>query len=143
MENTIVRVTKAQKLAAIKGMIAKDASVTFQGNAEKGKQDYLFNYEEVIAFLDKELELLSKKNSGDKKLTVDQKKNEEYKADILDFLAGLPEDSKGVTCTEMSKKIPSLSEYGSQKVSALCRQLKEAGQVVANTEKGRTLFALA
>lgn len=143
MENTIVRVTKAQKLAAIKGMIPEGVSVTFRGDSEKGKQDYLFNYAEVIAFIDKELELLSKKNSGEKKLTADQKKNEEYKTEIINFLSDLPEDSKGVTCTEMFKSIPSLNEHSSQKVAALCRQLKEAGQIVANNEKGKTLFALA
>lgn len=143
MENNIIRVTKAQKLTAIKGMIPEDVSVTFKGDGEKGKQDYLFNYAEVIAFLDKELELLSKKNSGDKKLTAAQKENEKFKEDIVDFLTTLPADSKGATCTEMFKKIPTLNEYSPQKVAALCRQLKEEGKVVSHDEKGKALFALA
>lgn len=143
MENTIIRITKAQKLTAIKGMIPEDVSVTFEGDSEKGKQAYLFNYAEVMAFIDKELELLAKKNSGDKKLSADQQKNEEYKEDIVKFLSALPEGSDGVTCTEMFKKIPSMNDYSPQKVAALCRQLRDAGRVVSYDKKGKTLFSLA
>lgn len=143
MENTIIRVTKAQKLTAILNNLPENFSVTFHGDSEKGKQDYVFNHTEAVSFLEKELELLSKKNSGEKKLTADQKQNEIYKEDIVNFLAGLPEEAKGVTCTEIFKRVPSMSDYSPQKVASLCRQLRDAGRVVSYTEKGKTLFALA
>lgn len=140
MENNFVRVTKAQKLTALKEAIRDDFSKTFPGDEEKGRFPYVFNTAEVMAFIDAELALLAKKNSGDKKQTADQKKNEEYKVDIVNFLSALPEGCEGATCTEMFKKIPSMDSYSPQKVAALCRQLREEGKVDSKEVKGKTLF---
>lgn len=149
MENNIIRVTKAQKLSAIKSFIPEDAHVTFPGNNDpkNPKAPYEFSYSEIIAFLDAELDLLARKNTsanGEKKLTDTQKENERYKELIVEFLAGLPEDHAGMTCSEIIKSIPELNGFGTQKVSPLLKQLKDASRVVsAKGKKGATLFKLA
>lgn len=143
MENAInvVRVTKAQKLEAIKAAIPADFKREFPGDDKK--QGFTFDHAAVMEFLDYEIALLAKKNSGDKKLTKVQEANEKYKQNILDYLAGLVEDSDGATCTEMFKAIPAFAEYSPNKVSALCRQLKMAELITSKEIKGKTFFRLA
>lgn len=132
MSEKKIRVTKAQRFEDIKALLNGEA-VTYGTTVEV-----------ACEVLDHELELLAKKNAGgDKKMTPTQKENEGYKEQILEFLAGLPEDSKGVTCTEILKGIPALSDFSNQKVSALVRQLKNAGRVVSTEVKGKALFSLA
>lgn len=143
-----VRVTKAQKLEAIKKFIPETASVTFPGDDKKAA--YVFDHAEIMAFIDKELDLLSRKNSsGEKRPTETQEQNEKYKSDILDYLATLPEfddEDKpfpGATCSDVLKNVASLAGYQVQKPSSLLRQLRDAGKVVPNSIKGRTYFKLA
>lgn len=148
-----VRVTKAQKLAAIRGMIPANACVTFSAPVDKDgnstKVSYVFDHSEIMAFLDKELALLSKKNSGDKKQTETQEQNEIYKADIIAYLATLPEFDDndkpfpGATCTDVLKNVASLADFQIQKPSALLKLLTTEGKVVPTTIKGRTHFKLA
>lgn len=149
--NTI-RVTKAQKLEAIKGFLPEDCKKVFHGNDSKAA--YTFDYDEAVAFIDKELGLLAKKNSGDKKMTADQKANEGYKEDIMEYLRSLPEfieteDGKtvphpGATCTDVLKNVPSLADFQVQKAAALLRQLKDATLVIPSKgKKGQTYFKVA
>lgn len=129
MSEKKIRVTKAQRFEDIKALLNGEP-VTYGTTTEI-----------AIGVLDHELELLAKKNSGgDKKMTPTQQENEGYKEQIMEFLAGLPEDSKGVTCTEILKGVPSLSDFSNQKVSALVRQLKLAGRVTSQEVKGKALF---
>ena len=77
------------------------------------------NYDEVIAFIDHELELLAKKNSAEKKPTAVQVANEGIKADILASM----EKDRLYTITEMIKEIPACADLTNQRVSALVRQM--------------------
>lgn len=138
MEKTMIRVTKAQKLSVLKEIIPADFRYVFPGN--ENKIEYVFDQSEAIKFIDAELGLLAKKNSGDKKLTKDQQANEQYKNEIVTYLTNLPDDKEGATCTEMFKAIPSLSDYSPQKVSALCRILKQEVRIDSKEVKGKTLF---
>ena len=131
MEKT-KKVTKAQRFEDIKAML----------NGEDAK--YGTTVPVATEFIDHELDLLTRKNSGEnKKQTAAQKENEGYKEQIIEFLAGLPDDSKGVTCTDILKGIPALSDFSNQKVSALVRQLKLSGRVTSDEVKGKSLFRLA
>lgn len=141
--NLIVRVTKAQKLEALKKFIPEDASVTFPGNDTKGS--YVFSRDEMIAFLDNEIELLAKKNNnsnGEKSLTAVQKANEGFKASICEYLDNLEtsDEKPGATCTEMFKNIPDMQPFSSQKVSALCRQLRADQKIDSKEVKGKVYF---
>lgn len=89
-----------------------------------------------IEFIDHELELLAKKNSGERKLTTKQKENLQIKADILQAM----EDEKLYTITDMMKAFDFLAGLSNQKVSRLVTQLKEDNLVERIEDKGKTFF---
>ena len=91
------------------------------------------------AFIEHELELLAKKNSSEKKPTAQQVANEGIKAAIV---AGMT-PNRLYTITEIQKEIPECAEMSNQKVSALVRQLKDAGLVVKTEDKRKSYFSLA
>lgn len=146
-DNTIIRVTKAQKLEVIKKFIPEDATHTFPGNENKAA--YVFDYDAIIAFLDAELAQLAKKNSGDKKQTDQQKANEKIKDAICEYLDGLGVDKdgnpNGATCTQIAKVVLNVQcpdEATPQKASSMCRLLKNDGRVDSKEVKGKTYFYL-
>ena len=93
---------------------------------------------EMVAFIDHEIELLDKKASN-KKATKTQEANIGIKSTILAVLEG----GKSMTVTEMQGASVELSELSNQKVSALVRQLVEAGEVVKTIDKKVSRFSLA
>jgi superfamily II RNA helicase len=95
---------------------------------------------DVIAKLTKMVEQLDKKNASPKKLTAQQVKNEELKEVIVDFLADNADT--GFTVSDLLKAIPELEGDSNQHVSALMRQLVEAGKVEKYSEKRRTYFRI-
>lgn len=127
------RITKAQRFEDIKAIL--------NGNEVKRT-----SVTEAIEFINSEIALLAKKNaSKNGKPTAVQIANERYRGLILDFLATV---SNGVTCTEIAKGVPELSDFNNQKISALMRGLtydedkNPDGKVVKTTVKGKSLFAL-
>ena len=93
---------------------------------------------EMVAFIDHEIELLDKKASS-KKATKTQEANVGIKSTILAVLGG----GKSMTVTEMQGASAELGELSNQKVSALVRQLVEAGEVVKTIDKKVSRFSLA
>ena len=85
-------------------------------------------------FIERELELLAKKNSAEKKPTAQQAENEAIKETILDNL------TSRMTISEMQKSIPDLAEYSNQKISALMRQLILEGLVKKVEDKRKSYF---
>ena len=108
------------------------------------KRDYFnrilaYAHDEDKAFIEHELDLLAKKNSGEKKPTATQKENEATKAVIVSVLS----DGTARTIGEICKADEALSELSSQKVSALVRQLVLDGTVVREEIKRKAYFSLA
>lgn len=127
MEKT-TRITKAMRFEDIKALL-NGQPVTYGTSVE-----------DAVDFIDHEVNLLARKNSGEsKKPTKAQEENEGYKALILEFLA----NKDGVTCTDVLKGVPAFSEFSNQKISALMRQLRLAGKVTVEEVKGKSLFSLA
>lgn len=93
---------------------------------------------DMVAFIDHEIELLDKKASN-KKATKTQEANIGIKSTILAVLEG----GKSMTVTEMQGASAELGELSNQKVSALVRQLVEAGEVVKTIDKKVSRFSLA
>ena len=85
-------------------------------------------------FIERELELLTKKNSAEKKPTAQQAENEAIKETILENL------TSRMTISEMQKTIPDLAEYSNQKISALMRQLFLEGLVKKVEDKRKSYF---
>jgi hypothetical protein len=89
-------------------------------------------------FIQHEIELLEKKNSGEKKPTATQVANEALKVAIVEAV----EPNRLYTVTEMIKEIPALAGLTNQKVSPLANQLVEEGKLVKTVEKRRSFFSL-
>ena len=107
------------------------------------KRDYFtrilsYAHEEDKAFIEHELDLLAKKNSGERKPTATQKENEAIKAAIVE---GLGENAW--TIGEICKRVDVCKELSSQKVSALVRQLVLDEKVVRTEIKRKAYFSVA
>jgi predicted transcriptional regulator len=91
-----------------------------------------------VAYLENELALLDKKATN-KKATKVQEANVGLKQVILDVLAC----GKAMTVTEIMGANDELKGLSNQKVSALVKQLTDAGLVNKATDKKKSVFTLA
>ena len=112
------KITKREMFAQIREVVADNA--------------------DMVAFIDHEIELLSKK-SGSKKPTATQIANEGLKATILTVLEG----SEGMTASEVLAGSDEFAGLSNQKITALLRQLVLDGSVTKITDSKKTLFKLA
>ena len=116
-------------------------------NEKMTKKDYFAqikaNYDlkaDEIAFIDHEIELLSKKSSAERKPSARQVENETIKAGILAEMA----ENTLYTIGEMLKNFACFGEdMTSQRVSALVAQLVDEGKVVREMDKRKAYFKLA
>ena len=92
---------------------------------------------DLVEFCDKEIGKLANRKVAQ---TKNQKDNEVIKEVMLEILAGLDE---AVTVTDFIKVDERMAEYSNQKVSALMKQLVDAGKVVKTSEKKKSYFKLA
>ena len=117
------KLTKAQKFA----MIANIPEVA--------------NNPVLAEFIAHEVELLTKKNSADKKPTAQQEANATIKADILAVMEANP--NQLFTVSELLKKVPNLPDtMTNQRMSALVRQMVDAGSVKRTEDKRKAFFSL-
>lgn len=116
------RLTKAQKFAILAELPAVKADPM------------------LSEFIAHEVELLAKKNSAEKKPTAQQEANAVIKTAVLEVLA----DGKKRTVSELLKEVPGLPDtMTNQRMSALVRQMVDAGQVVRSEDKRKAFFAIA
>ena len=94
---------------------------------------------DLTAFIDRELELLAKKNSGSNGKTATQVANDVTKDAIY---AGM-EANRAYLVSEMIKAIPALYDASTPKASALVNQMVKEGRVTKSQEKGRSYFCKA
>ena len=117
-----VRMTKAQKFQMLADLPAVKADPM------------------LAEFIAHEMELLAKKNTADKKPTAQQEANAVIKQNVLTVLA----DGKKRTVSELLKMVPDLPDtMTNQRMSALVRQMVDAGQVVRSEDKRKAFFAIA
>lgn len=117
-----VRMTKAQKFQMLADLPAVKADPM------------------LSEFIAHEMELLAKKNTADKKPTAQQEANAVIKQNVLTVLA----DGKKRTVSELLKMVPDLPDtMTNQRMSALVRQMVDAGQVVRSEDKRKAFFAIA
>ena len=98
---TSTKLTKAQKFAMLRAIPA------VADNAM------------LVEFIDHEVELLTKKNSADKKPTAKQEENKGIQQAILDGMT----DNRLYTITEIQKEVAECAELTNQRVSAIVRQM--------------------
>ena len=133
MEKTkTVKMTKADRFTALADYLSANPTLTFA--TPKGE----ITAKDMGEFVAHELELLSKKNSADKKPTAQQTANAGIQTAIVDGM----EVNRLYTVTEIIKEIPECAELTNQRVSALLRQLVDRGEVVRTEDKRKAYFSL-
>lgn len=93
--------------------------------------------EDLVDFCEKEIEKLANRKTSQ---TKNQKENEGIKETILEVLAGLEEP---VTITDLLKADERVAEYSNQKISALVKQLVDAGKIEKIVDKKKSYFKIA
>ena len=130
--NKTVKMTKADRFTALAKFLSDNPDMKFP--TPKGE----ITAKDMGEFVAHELELLSKKNSADKKPTAQQTANEAVKTAIVDGM----EANRLYTITELIKEIPECADMTNQRVSALVRQLVDAGLVKRTEDKRKAYFSL-
>ena len=117
-----VRMTKAQKFQMLADLPAVKADPM------------------LSEFIAHEMELLAKKNTVDKKPTAQQEANAVIKQNVLTALA----DGEKRTVSELLKMEPDLPDtMTNQRMSALVRQMVDAGEVIRTEDKRKAYFSKA
>lgn len=96
------------------------------------------NRNDLVAFIDHEVELINKKNSAERGLTTTQLENNEIKAYLVANIG-----DKAYTITEMIKAVFSGSkwpEISVSKLTALCGQLVKAGALTQYDDKRKSYY---
>ena len=96
---------------------------------------------EVVAFCDHELELLERKNSAERKPTVNQLDNKKIKKIIADNIG-----DKRYTITEMTKSLLSGTEWADitcSRLTAICTQMVESGVLARDVVKRKAYYRKA
>ena len=94
--------------------------------------------EELVAFIDHELELLNKKAS-----TKSTKVNDEQVALMEKIVNALNEIGRSVTISELQKENAEMAEYSNQKLSAMLKKLVDNKQVTKIVDKKKSYFMVA
>lgn len=97
--------------------------------------------EDLMAFIDHELELLDKKNAAERKPTAKQIENEGFKSDIL---AWMDADTQ-YSAADVTKGVPSIVAAGlsANRVTAMLTQLVTAGALNRAEDKRKNFYSLA
>ena len=119
------------------------ANVTKKPTKAQMFKQILDSYELTPAeqeFIKHEMELLAKKNSAEKKPTAQQEANAVIKQNVLTALA----DGEKRTVSDLLKMVPDLPDtMTNQRMSALVRQMVDAGEVIRTEDKRKAYFSLA
>ena len=102
---------------------------------EQLKKNYNLTADE-IKFINHEIELLDKKNSSEKKPTAQQTANKGVATALVNGM----ETNKSYTITDLIKSIPECADLTNQRVSAIVKQLVEAGKIERFEEKRKAYF---
>ena len=122
MENT-KRVTKKEYLGMVREIVEASG---------------VDNKEDILAFVDREVELLSKRKNGETKA---QKENAELMEVVYNKLA---EMARPATATEIFNELRDNEAITSnQKVSALLKKLVDDERVVKTADKKKSYFSIA
>lgn len=129
-----IKFTKSDRFTALLTYLEEHPDAVFA--TPKGE----LTANQMAEFVQHELELLEKKNSADKRPTAQQEANAVIKTAVLATLA----DGKKRTVTELLKDVAGLPEdMTNQRMSALVRQMVEAGQVMREEVKRKAYFFIA
>ena len=123
-------------------------------NKKLTKKDYFAQLREIVAdrpelvaFIDHEVDLLTRKNSG----TTQTKAQKENVAIAEMLVAELAKVKKAITITDLMNTSEVIKNYTlengnkltNQKISAIFKQLKDDNKIVKVTDKKKSYFSIA
>jgi hypothetical protein len=121
---TMTKMTKKEKFAIVRSIV----ETSNHANAEM-----------LIEFIDHEVELLTRKNTSEKKPTAKQVANSVVQNEILNCMSV----GEKYTVGELMKLVPALDGVSNQYASSQVRALVNAGSLVRTEEKRKAYFSLA
>lgn len=104
----------------------------------KELREMVGNRQDLVDFIDHELELLDRKSSK----SAETKTQVENKGIMETIVNELTRIARPVTITELQNESEDLKEYSNQKLSALLKKLVDSNQVVRTTDKKKTYFSV-
>ena len=96
--------------------------------------------EEMVAFIDHEIELLERKSNSPKKPTKTQIENDGFKAEIVAYLT---EADAPKTIKELQAEIPSISGLTNQRITHMLTDLVKAETLVKEYVKKTPYYSVA
>lgn len=138
---TTIKATKVQKFQAIRSMLPDTEYIIPRGVVAEGEPEtIILTREDMVAFIDHEIEILSKKNSTkSNKPSKTAQENEPLKADVLDYLTEVGEP---VRANDVFKNVPSVNAVNMQKATSILTALVKAGLVKNEKLKGISWYSL-
>lgn len=103
------------------------------------KEVEMENKEDVLTFIEHEIELLNRKHSSN----GTSKTQKENLVIMKNIVSALETVGRPVTISELQKEVETMSEYSNQKLSALLKKLVADERVVKTTEKKKSYFSVA
>ena len=97
--------------------------------------------EDMVTFLDHEIELLKKKNTktGERKLTKRQEENIVLTEKLVTFLTA---KASPVSIKQIQTEVEDMAELSNQRLAHLLTPLVKDGRVEKTSEKGLTLYRI-
>lgn len=96
--------------------------------------------EEMVAFIDHEIELLNRKSGSPKKPTKTQVENDAYKATIVEYLTSADAPK---TIKEMQAEIADIAELTNQRITHMLTDLVKAGTLTKEYVKKTPYYSIA
>ena len=96
--------------------------------------------EEMVAFIDHEIELLERKSNSPKKPTKTQIENNGFKAEIVAYLTNVDTPK---TIKELQAEIPSISGLTNQRITHMLTDLVKAETLVKEYVKKTPYYSVA
>lgn len=102
-------------------------------------REIVIDNEEMVAFIDHEIELLNRKSASAKKPTKTQLENENFKAEIIKHLyaVDMPKSIK-----ELQAEVKSLSELTNQRITHMLTALVKDGTLVKEYVKKTPYYSV-
>ena len=96
--------------------------------------------EEMVAFIDHEIELLDRKSNSSRKPTKTQIENNGFKAEIVDYLTKVDTPK---TIKELQVEIPSISGLTNQRITHMLTDLVKAETLTKEYVKKTPYYSVA
>lgn len=95
--------------------------------------------EEMVAFIDRQIELLDRKSNSPKKPTKTQIENDGFKADIVAYLT---ETDAPKNIKELQAEVPSIAELSNQRITHMLTDLVKNGTLMKDYVKKTPYYSV-